>query len=183
MKVKMLKNFLNKMGLNECKWSNLNVPGTETPAGVCILEPYQVNFPFSHSRSWHSKHQPANGAASRRLINFYPSSNVKVSWSFQIVAFSEWSKFTIYLAIYKFAGTPRDRRWRAAPSSRIPAMKSPSCPTTPSPPRATMTLIRLLRRSLPPPLLPTLFRFHRNAFGSDSASDRSSIEWSLITFY
>ena len=38
MKVKMMENLLSKSGLKGCKWSSLNVQGTENPLSHPILE-------------------------------------------------------------------------------------------------------------------------------------------------
>ena len=38
MKVKKMENFQNKRGLKGCKWSSLNVPGTENPLSHPLLE-------------------------------------------------------------------------------------------------------------------------------------------------
>ena len=38
MKVKKLENFWNKRGLEWCKWSTLNAPGTENPLKVKKME-------------------------------------------------------------------------------------------------------------------------------------------------
>ena len=46
MKVKNLENFRNKSGLNKCKWSSLNAPGTETPLSHPILKLAEIPFPI-----------------------------------------------------------------------------------------------------------------------------------------
>ena len=45
MKVNKLGNFLNKMSLKGCKWSSMNVPGTETPLSHSLLELDECSFP------------------------------------------------------------------------------------------------------------------------------------------
>ena len=45
MKVKKLKNLQTKLGLKECKWSSLNVQGTEILLSHPILKLDEIPFP------------------------------------------------------------------------------------------------------------------------------------------
>ena len=46
MKVKKLENFKNKRGLKGCKWSSLDVPGTENPLSHSLLRLEEFSFPL-----------------------------------------------------------------------------------------------------------------------------------------
>ena len=46
MKVKMMENFQNKMGLKDCKWSSLNDQGTENPLSHPLLGLGELHFPI-----------------------------------------------------------------------------------------------------------------------------------------
>ena len=79
MKVKKSEKFQNKMGLKECKWSSLNIPGTETLLSHPILKLDEPPLPLL--ALWGNKNWPPSMKVKKLKIFWDKMGSKGCKWS------------------------------------------------------------------------------------------------------